>query len=526
MHKHSLAGWSNHRRAGRSGTAWCLSLLSAVALLVVSAACGSDDEGAPSLDAPAETAEELVNTYISLLAGNDVEGLEEFISDAFTIQRADGSTATKDAYLANIPEIGEFEITEVSAGQSGDALVTRWFLEVDEVIDRETWASTPAPRLSTFAWEGDGWKLLSHANFNAPEGDAAAGDPQGAGDTPLRVELGVVQSQVGAGAAYGQPAARGIELAVDEINAAGNLAITLDVLDDQSTVEGGQAAFTTLVDNGVTAIIGPTLTNGAVEAQTIAQENGVPVVSATTTGQGITDTGDYIFRVALTEEIVVPATIEFVSGQQPLDGIVLFLDSNDAFSRSSADAMRAGIAAVGGTVTNEIDLASAGDLSAALAELDGGAIDAFLVTPLVDESATILAALRDAGFEQTVIGGNSLNTLEIAELSGGAVEDAYVGAAWNPGVSAPGAQEFVEAYTSAYGSTPDQFAAQGYASVYILIDAITRAGGTDAGDLRDALAATTDLDTILGTLSMSEGRDALHAPVVQQYEDGRLVVVG
>jgi branched-chain amino acid transport system substrate-binding protein len=225
--------------------------------------------------------------------------------------------------------------------------------------------------------------------------------------------------------------------------------------------------------------------------------------------------------------MVVPHTLAYVSRQTPLRTAVLFLDSTDAFSVGSSDAMRKGLGAVNGSVVAQVDVSQETDLAAVLEGLSRGivAIDAFLVTPLVGQSAEIVNAIRAAGFAQPIVGGNSFNTLDIARLTGAAIEGAYVGAAWNPVLSSPRSRGFVDAYVQAYGAPPDQFAAQGYSSVYILADAARRAGSTDAAALRDALAATNDLDTPLGSLSMSPTRDALHAPVVQRYADGALTVV-
>jgi branched-chain amino acid transport system substrate-binding protein len=76
-----------------------------------------------------------------------------------------------------------------------------------------------------------------------------------------------------------------------------------------------------------------------------------------------------------------------------------------------------------------------------------------------------------------------------------------------------------------YGSEPDLFAAQGYSSVYLLLDAVKRAGSVDHAVLRDALAATKDLSTPLGGLTMSPIREVEHAPVAQRFEGGKLVVL-
>ncbi len=341
------------------------------------------------------------------------------------------------------------------------------------------------------------------------------------------VTIGVVQSLTGAGSVYGKTVVEGIELAVEQLNEdADDSGVHFEaaVVDDKSDVEGARAAFASLVAQDVDAIVGPTLSNVASDAHRLAQEAGIPVLGATTTAVGITDTGDYIFRIALPEAVVVPATIARVAQQHPLEQAVLILDSSDAFSRSSADAMRAGLTAVGKTPLAEVDVAK-DDIATALIELEGQSIDAFLITPLVNTSALALQVIRGAGFQQIVIGGNSFNTLDIVRLTGVGVEGAYVGAAWNPGLGTPASEAFVEAYTEAYGQAPDQFAAQGYASVQVLADAVSREDSAEHAAVRDALAATRDLDTVLGVLSISKEREAVHAPVVQQYKNGQLVVI-
>lgn len=339
----------------------------------------------------------------------------------------------------------------------------------------------------------------------------------------LRVEVGVVQSLSGsAGAIYGASVLRGIELAVEEINAAdAGVTMTIALSDDGSSVATGTEAFRTLSGRSVTAIIGPTLSNVALEAMPIAQQAGVPVLGATTTAQGITEVGDYVFRVALTEAVVVPATVARVHDEAPITSAVLVLDSTDAFSRSSADAMRRGLEAIGGTLLAEVDISQT-PLETRFAELHGQGLSTFLVTPLSDKSIELVKAIRGDGFEQTIVGGNSFNTPGMAD-AGAAIEGAYVGAAWNPGADNAVSRRFVEAYRTKYGSTPDLFAAQGYSSVYLLMDAVKRAGSIDRAAVRDALAGINGVETPLGSVTMSENREAEHSPVIQRFEGGQLV---
>lgn len=344
---------------------------------------------------------------------------------------------------------------------------------------------------------------------------------------PFEVRLGVVQSLTGAGGIYGDSVVRGIELAVEQLNRTPNAPfhISTTVIDDKSTVDGGMAAFTSLVQSKVTAVIGPTLSNVAIDGHKITQQAGIPTLGATTTAFGITATGDYIFRIALAEDVVVPVTLKFVAGQTPLRQTVLVLDSTDAFSRGSADAMRKGLSVIGSPAAREIDVSRTPDVLAQVRALADEQIDGFLITPLIGQSAVIVKELRAAGFLQTIVGGNSFNTLDIVPQSGGAVDRAYVGAAWNPDVPSPASRTFVDDYTKAYGKAPDLYAGQGYASLQVLADALMRAGTSEPKALRDALAASNDVQTVLGVLSFSAGRDAVHAPVVQQFRDGKLAVV-
>jgi branched-chain amino acid transport system substrate-binding protein len=344
----------------------------------------------------------------------------------------------------------------------------------------------------------------------------------------LSLDIGVVQSLTGAGSIYGASVVKGIDLAIKEMNEGAVspvLRVSQEVRDDASNPEMGRAAFQTFVDRKVDAIIGPTLSTVALDAVEPAQDGRVPVLGATLTAAGITEQGDYVFRIALTEAVVVPATLEAVSKKVPLHNVVLILNSAEAFSRSSADAMRKGMAAIGASLVAEIDTSKESDLHVALAALDGDAIDAFLVTPLVEESASILRTIREQGFGQTVVGGNGFNTPDIARLAGSAIEGAYAGAAWNPTDPSASSKRFVEAYTKEYREVPDLFAAQGYTAVQVLADAVRRAGSTAATSVRAALAETKAVDTPLGRLSMSPERNAVHAPVVQQFRDGKLRVV-
>jgi branched-chain amino acid transport system substrate-binding protein len=64
-------------------------------------------------------------------------------------------------------------------------------------------------------------------------------------------------------------------------------------------------------------------------------------------------------------------------------------------------------------------------------------------------------------------------------------------------------------------------AAMGYDAAYLLTDAIKRAGSTDAGKIRDALAATKNFKSVSGEMNLNETHDAVRGVVIIELKDGK-----
>ena len=121
---------------------------------------------APKLADPRAAAKPLVIRFFVLLAHRNRPGLERLLSPAFEVQRADGSSSGKAGYLANLPVVKRFYLSDLAATQSGPVLVVRYLARVEGLINGKPYTPGPAPRLSVFVWNGERWQLAAHANFN------------------------------------------------------------------------------------------------------------------------------------------------------------------------------------------------------------------------------------------------------------------------------------------------------------------------------------------------------------------------
>jgi len=121
---------------------------------------------APHLAHPARAAKRLVTRFFDLAERKEVARLRRFLSPAFQVERADGSGGEKARFLRNLPTIERFRLSRLHVTQADAVLVVRYRATVRGVVHGHPYTPGPAPRLSTFDWNGRRWQLAAHANFN------------------------------------------------------------------------------------------------------------------------------------------------------------------------------------------------------------------------------------------------------------------------------------------------------------------------------------------------------------------------
>jgi branched-chain amino acid transport system substrate-binding protein len=347
------------------------------------------------------------------------------------------------------------------------------------------------------------------------------------------IKIGFVFSMTGGAAVYGTSQKEGVGLAIDQINAAGGSGLQIIPLfeDDASVPQQGTNVFNKLINGDkVSIIIGPTLSNTAKITDPIAQKAGVPVLAISNTISGITEIGDYIFRDSLTENVVIPHTVKIAKEKLGLKKVSIIYGNDDAMTKATYEVFKKVLQSSGIQILGEQIFAKGDrDFSPQLTQIKAQNPDAIICAALAEEASGIVSQARQLGIPMTVriIGGNGLNSPGMIKNAGQAAEGVIVGAAWNTSSTAPLNVKFVNDYTKKYNHAPDQFAAQAYSGVYIVYRAAKASGGgTDRKALRDALAKTRNVDTVLGRFSFTAGRDADHTVIVQEVKGGKFVVLG
>ncbi len=345
---------------------------------------------------------------------------------------------------------------------------------------------------------------------------------------PATVTVGAIFGLSEAVSVYGTVQQQAVELAVEEINASGYLGedTTLEVIFEDSAGNRDQAiaAMTKLVEeDGVIAVLGPTLSAEAFAADPIAQENSTVVLGVSNTANGITDMGDFVFRDSLGEAAVIPGTIAQATETLGLERVGLLYGNDDDFTVSGYEVFQQALIDNNVEILGEETFARGDvDFNAQLTNLIASEPDALVVSALAAEATQIITQARALGYDGPIIGGNGFNSPAVLRDTGADSEGLIVGGAWNYGNPNPteSSVAFVEAFEEKFDASPDQFAAQAYTGAWLLATAI-RCGGTDSRTMvRDALAVITDFDSPLGVFSFDATRDAVHDPIAQIVVEG------
>ncbi len=344
---------------------------------------------------------------------------------------------------------------------------------------------------------------------------------------PKEVPIGLLTSLTGIHTeAYGLPMQRGFELAREEINMHSHANFTFITVDDQSTVEGAKAAVQQLVDQSVPAMVGLAISSMLKPSFPIAQENGVVGFSGVSSAAGLsTEIGDYIFRAALAVDKLIPPGVAATHQKIGYEKVAIIYDATDEYSTSGREEFEKALMAHGVEIlTVEAIETGDTDVSTQLTKIKNLEPDALFVSALSQEMTVVIKQARDpeVGIPDTVpFIVLDLTEKEIGDV-GAAAEGAITFLAWFHESDTPGNHAFVQNYRAKYGIEPEPWAAQSYATFYILANAIANAQSTDAADIRDALAQTMDIPTILGNFSFDPGGEAVHDPSILTVKNGKL----
>lgn len=367
--------------------------------------------------------------------------------------------------------------------------------------------------------------------------------------------LGVIAPLSGDFAGYGTSIRNGINLAVDEINANGGINgynIALQVKDDKGTPNDALTAYQELMETGINALIGSAASapSGALAksaAEGYQNGEGIPMITATGTEPSITLAGENVFRASFLDQSQGKAIASFAADNLECKKVAILYNPSYEYSKGIAEAFETNAIAKGMEVSAKETYGQPDeDLATTIATILEGEPDAILIPDYTPQVIRIVQQLREAEYTNPLLGGDGWDGIleaippastpentEDSDESDDAdtdeevsdpreiVNQCYYTSHCYIQEDSPAIAKFSATYLEKYGTAPNAFSALGYDSVFLIADAIQRAGTVDSQTLVAALKGS-DYTGVTGKLAFDKNGNPTKDVVVIGIQDEAL----
>jgi len=340
------------------------------------------------------------------------------------------------------------------------------------------------------------------------------------------IKIGSVAPLTGPQAHLGKDNENGARLAVDEINAAGltlgGKKMHIDLLseDDQADPKTATTVAQKLVDSGIVGVIGHLNSGSTIPASTIYHDAGIPQISPSATAIAYTAQGyNTAFRVMTNDE-----QQGHVLGQYAVNKLgakkIAIIDDRTAYGQGLADEFAKAAKAAGADIVGrEYTTDKSTDFMAILTSIKSKAPDLVFFGGMDPQAGPMAKQMKQLGLTAQLLGGDGMQTPEFIKLAGADAEGAI---ASNPGLTLdamPGGKAFREKFTARFGPIQN-YAPYAYDAVYVMVEAMKRAGSSEPAKYLPELAKT-DYQGVTGKIRFdSKGDVSGGAVTLYQVKNG------
>jgi branched-chain amino acid transport system substrate-binding protein len=337
------------------------------------------------------------------------------------------------------------------------------------------------------------------------------------------IKIGFNAPLTGFAASDGKSASEGAKLAVEQVNSAGGVngkMLELVIYDDQAKPAQAIPIANKLIgqDKVVLGVSG-SYSGPTRSAAGVFQEAGIPYISAYAIHPDITRAGNYVFRTSFLGEVQGRGGAKLVGDILGEKRVVIITLQND-FGKSLAAGFKSKTADYGITVINEYQYSIKDrQFGSIVAKVKADNPDAIYASGYYFTAGPLVSQLRAAGVAVPIIGQEGYDSQKFIEIAGAAAEGVIITTSLDRDSQVQETKDFIREFEKKAGFKADMVAASAHTAVLVAADALKRAGTTDPGALRKAIAAT-NLKVSTGTISFNSLGEVVKSVQNQVVKNG------
>lgn len=379
--------------------------------------------------------------------------------------------------------------------------------------------------------------MLAGCGGSAPAPTPA---PAPGGDTPEgsaaveEVVIGVLAPLTGPAAQFGVAVYNGIHLFINDFNARGGLQIRTIVYDEEGVATNAIIGYHSLVDQGITALIGSVTSTPTLAVVPEAEQDNMPMITATATHAAVTYDAErgHVFRNMFRSCFIDPfqgvKMAEFAAEIVGANTAAILFNNEDDYSIGLMESFLAKAIELGIDVVAVEQFGNATvDFLGQLTNIAAANPDVLFVPAYYEDIALIGPQSAAAGVDAVFLGADGWDgTLNIiADPS--SIEGAFFLTGFTVEDESPLVQQFISNFYATYGEQPNMFAAQAYDAAMILIDAIQLALADgylpNTDEFKSSVIghmAATNMQAVTGHISFDEFNNPQKTAFIIQVVDG------
>lgn len=332
-----------------------------------------------------------------------------------------------------------------------------------------------------------------------------------AAEKPIKV--GVLMNLTGPWASIDEPAWKSLQVAVDQINAAGGLLgrkVEATCIDTKADEAETVAATIRLAESGVSAIIGYCDTHWVLTAAPIAREYRIPFITAGATHPRIPErTGAWL--ACFGDNAQGAAIAKYAYETMNLRKASVWVDSACDFSIAVCTYFNDSFKHYGGEIAYEdyfeTDWKDYSPLVTRLkAAQDAGKVDFVYTGAIPGNTGLIVKQIREGGVTIPILSEDGSDTPLLVEVGGKYAEGVVFTSHVSLEDKAPVVVDFIKAYEKKWGIKPENsFAPLGYDAMLLLAEAIKKINSAEPKKISAGLSLVRKLEGVTGTISYKPG---------------------
>lgn len=348
------------------------------------------------------------------------------------------------------------------------------------------------------------------------------------------IYFGVNYELTGSNPIIGESAIKGIDMAVDEINAAGGISVdgkayklAYKALDngfntDESALNTQEFAD----DESIVAMIGPNDSDMCMAGSAIVKEYGLPMIAPWSTLVELTD-NPYIFRCCFTDNFQGFILAKYAYEFEGASTAAVLYDMSNPYNVGVADNFKKAFEDFGGSIVEYQTYngkTGESDFTSQMTKIAQANPDILLLPNFYEEIITQTTQARDMGYTGKFMGSDTWGDDSLLEWD---TENLLDGAIWcghyHRDVASDAALKFIDNYHTIYGTEgdPNDIVALNYDSVYILKLAIEKAQSFTRADIHNAFSEIGTYEGVTGIMTWDNGNgDPTKSAVVIQISEG------